>query len=203
MKKILIAVAGLALAASLFAATTSAPSTGAATPATPATTSGAATLTGNTTVATVNLQGIIQNYAGTPALQQAYQNEQNQLQANLQTMQTQLTAQQSELNKLGSKATQAQIQTFQNLQNQYQTAYNQAQQTMNDFQTQQMATFKAQVQAVIVQVAKQNGYTLVLDSQAVWAGGTDITSQVLATLNASVPKAPATAPAATKAPAKK
>lgn len=178
VKKLLITLTSIMIAGTMMAATPATPTT-----QTNTTSGSALVISGSSNIAVVNMQNIIQGYAGTPALQQAYADEQKALEANLQTMQDQLEAQQNTISKLGNKATQAQTNSFQTLQNNYQEAYSQAQQTLQTFQNQQMTTFKGLVQAAIAQIAQNNGYVVVLDSQAVWSGGVDVTAQVIALMN--------------------
>lgn len=137
----------------------------------------------NLNIGTLNTQTVLQSYSGSATIQQELEQKKSDLQSVLTTEQNQLTAQKNALDALGSKATAEQTSAYQTALAQYQTDYQQMQQELNQYQSSQMQQLKTTIMAAAQGVALQNNYNLVLDSQAVWYGGNDISSQVATVLN--------------------
>jgi len=140
-------------------------------------------LAANTNVGTINTQQILTNYSGSGTIQQDLDSKKTQLQAVLKTEQDNLTAQQNALNQLGTKATPEQVQAFQAAQQQFQTDYQSMQQELNQYQQEQMQQLKTTIATASQTVSSTQSYPLILDSQAVLYGGTDVSNQVLTVLN--------------------
>ncbi|MCX5773850.1 MAG: OmpH family outer membrane protein [Fusobacteria bacterium] len=143
----------------------------------------ACVMAANLQIGTINTQQIIQNYSGAAVVQQELDQKKAQLQEVMKTEQDNLTTEQNALNQLGTKATPDQVKAFQDAQQQFQTDYQTMQQELSQYQQEQMQQLKNTIATATQTVSLTSGYPIVLDSQAVLYGGTNISSQVLKALN--------------------
>lgn len=150
MKKILVAIGSLVVAANIFAAG----------------------------IGYIDTQIVIQKYPETAKTQTYLENKKIELQRTLDEAKKRIEEKDAEIEKKGDKATEKEKKDLENEKENFKAKYEDMQQVLDQAQYTMYEKLKSDINLAIKEVAKEKKMDIVLDKQVVYYGGVDITDDV-------------------------